>query len=349
VTPTVGRHLSIVHVVVTNSFAGVERYVCQVVNELVARGHQVATIGGNPRRMREELVGGVESSPAHTLTRAAIALARSKKADVVHVHMTAAEGAAWLARPLQPAPLVATRHFARDRGSNPVVRALSRVTSRSISRDIAISRFVAGRISGPSILIPNGVPDQSQAELQSKTVVMLQRLNSEKAPEVGIRAWSLSGLGDLGWRLVIAGDGELRPSLSRLVDQLDVAGSVEFLGQVAETDDLLDRASMLLAPAPGEPFGLSVVEAMAHGIPVVAAKGGAHVETVGDDGVLFASGDPQAAAAALVTLSGDRSLRMQMGADLRRRQQERFSLSTHTDRLEELYRQLVDEVGRKHR
>ena len=40
---------------------------------------------------------------------------------------------------------------------------------------------------------------------------------------------------------------------------------------------------------------------------------------------------------------------MRMGADLRRRQQERFSLSTHTDRLEELYRQVIDEVGRKPR
>jgi glycosyltransferase involved in cell wall biosynthesis len=349
VRPTDPRHLSIVHVVVTDAFAGVERYVCQVVNELVARGHQVATIGGDPQRMREELAIGVENRTAHTFARAAIALARSRRTDIVHVHMTAAEGAAWLARPLQRAPLVATRHFARDRGSSMVARALSRVTSRSISRDIAISTFVAEQISGASTLIPNGVPNQSQAELQSNTAVMMQRLNSEKAPEVGIRAWSLSGLGDLGWRLVVAGDGELRPSLSRLVDELGVAGSVDFLGQVTRTGDLLNRASMLLAPAPEEPFGLSVVEAMAHGIPVVAAKGGAHLETVGDEGVLFAAGDPAAAAAALVTLSRDRSLRMQMGADLRRRQQERYSLSTHADRLEELYQQVVDEVGLKPR
>ena len=272
VTPTDRRHLSIVHVVVTNAFAGVERYVCQVVNELSARGHRVTTIGGDPSRMREELAAGVENRPADTLIRAAIALARSRRADIVHVHMTAAEGAAWLARPRQRAPLVATRHFARDRGSSPAVRALSRVTSRAISRDIAISQFVADRISGPSILIPNGVPDQAQAELQSNTAVMLQRLDSEKAPEVGVRAWSVSGLGDLGWRLVVAGDGELRPSLSRLADDLGVAESIDFLGQVTGTDDLLARASMFLAPAPEEPFGLSVVEAMAHGIPVVAAK-----------------------------------------------------------------------------
>ncbi len=66
---------------------------------------------------------------------------------------------------------------------------------------------------------------------------------------------------------------------------------MELVGHVAETDALLAGASILLAPAPREPFGLSVVEAMAHGLPVVAAGGGAHLETVGDDGLLFPRGD----------------------------------------------------------
>jgi glycosyltransferase involved in cell wall biosynthesis len=337
--------LSVVHVVVTDSFAGVERYVCQVVNELTARGHRVATIGGDPSRMRAELDHTVQSRPARTLVRAAVALARQGRVDIVHLHMTAAEGAAWLARPLQRAPLVATRHFARDRGSSAIARALSRVTSRTVVRDIAISKFVAETISGDSTLIPNGVPSRVQAELESSTVVMLQRLNAEKSPDVGIRAWAASGLGDRGWRLVIAGDGELRPSLVGLVNELGVADSVEFLGHVTQTDDLLARASMLLAPAPEEPFGLSVVEAMAHGLPVVAARGGAHVETVGEDGSLFAPGDPAAAAAALVALSMDRSLRLRVGSGLRRRQQDRYSLSTHVDHLEDLYRQVIGQTA----
>jgi glycosyltransferase involved in cell wall biosynthesis len=339
------RRLSVVHVVVTDSFAGVERYVCQVVNELTARGHRVTTIGGDPQRMRSELDAGVRSQPANTLARAAFALARQAKADIVHLHMTTAEGAAWLARPMQRAPLVATRHFARDRGSSALARALSRVTSRSLARDIAISTFVAQRISGPSTLIPNGVQAQDQAALQSTTAVMLQRLNSEKAPEVGIRAWALSGLGGVGWRLVIAGDGGLRPALVGLADELGVADSVEFVGHVTETDRLLAQSSILLAPAPEEPFGLSVVEAMAHGVPVVAAAGGAHLETVGSEGILFAPDDPSEAAAALSALGHDRSLRLSMGTRLRRRQQATYSLTTHVDRLEDLYREVIDEVG----
>jgi glycosyltransferase involved in cell wall biosynthesis len=331
----------VVHVVVTDGFAGVERYVCQVANELAVRGHDVATVGGDQHRMQAELDSKVRHRPASTVVRAARAVAGERSVDLIHVHMTAAEGAAWLARPLQRAPIVATRHFANDRGSSATARWLARITSRALSRDIAISQFVADSITGPSVLIPNGVSEQPQADLQSTRVVMLQRLDIEKAPEVGVRAWATSGLGARGWRLVIAGKGVLEPALARLVDDLDVADSVAFVGHIADTDRLLAGSSALLAPAPEEPFGLSVVEAMAHGLPVVAAGGGAHLETLGGDGELFAPGDTAAASAALVRLAEDAALRRRVGARLRHRQQRMFSLPRHVDRLEQLYHQVV--------
>lgn len=338
--------LTVVHVVVTDVFAGVERYVCQVGNALSSRGHRVTTIGGDPVRMRVELDSSIPNHPASTLIQAAHALIRERGADIVHLHMTTAEVAAWLARPWQRAPLVATRHFARDRGSSAPARLLARITSRSISKDVAISQYVVDRITGPSILIPSGVPDQLQAELRSPTVLMLQRLESEKAPDVGVRAWSASGLGADGWRLMIAGDGAMQPSLAALVDDLGVTDSVAFLGDVTDTGRLLAESSVLLAPGPEDSFGLSVVEAMAHGVPVVAASGGANLETVGKDGVLFTPGDGVAAAEALRRLCCDRSLRLRVGVALREKQQRMFSVARHVERLEALYRQVIDDPGR---
>ncbi len=215
------------------------------------------------------------------------------------------------------------------------------MTSGVVRVDIAISRFVAETIGSPAVVIANGVPDRPQAPLVAPTVVMLQRLDTEKSPDVGIRAFALSGLAHRGWRLVVAGQGELRPPLLRLVDELGVADSVELVGHVARTDTLLSESSVLLAPAPLEPFGLSVVEAMAHGLPVVAAGGGAHLETVGGDGLLFAPGDSGGAASALARLGGDPDLRRSVGTALRSRQQDRFTLAGHVDRLEHLYRQVV--------
>lgn len=338
--------LTVTQVVVTEAFAGVERYVCGVADELARRGHAVTVVGGEPTRMRAELDDRVVVRRAASVLRAARAVGGRPSPDVVHVHMTKAETAAWLARPRTRAPIVATRHFARERGSSTPARLLTRLTARSIAQDIAISGFVADTVRGPTVLIPNGVPDRPAATLESTTVVMLQRLDREKRPEVGLEAFARSGLGDRGWRLVVAGAGALRPELERLAGRLGIGGSVRFAGQVADTDALLAGAAVLLAPAPAEPFGLSVVEAMAHGVPVIAADGGAHRETVGEDGVLVPVGDPTATAAALVTLAGDLALRRAVGARLRRRQQERFSLTAHVDRLEALYHQVAGDPAR---
>lgn len=333
--------LRVAHVVVTDAFAGVERYVCQVANGLAARGHQVDIIGGAPDRMRAELDHTVAHHPAATLVAGVRALVATRGADLVHVHMTAAEASAFLAHPVDDAPIVATRHFAADRGSSPVRRALARMTARPIAADIAISEFVARTVTGPTTLIHNGVAGRPQAPLEARVVIMLQRLDDEKAPDVGIRAWARSGLAECGWRLVVAGSGILRADMELLVDRLGCRGSVEFAGLVADTDGLLAAASVLLAPAPGEPFGLSVVEAMSHGLAVVAAGGGAHVETVGEAGLLFPPGDVDAAAEALRRLGDDPELLRSVGHALRYRQQARFSLALHLDRLESLYRSVV--------
>lgn len=311
---------------------------CQVANGLTERGHSVSVVGGAPARMAAELDRAVAHRAAAGVCSGAAALVRQRGVDIVHVHMTAAEAAAWLARPFQRAPVVATRHFARDRGSSTAARALARLTSRAITVDVAISRYVATSISGPSRLIYNGVADQPQASLESRTVVMLQRLDDEKATDVGISAWSSSGLAGEGWRLAVAGVGRAQPQLASLAADLGVTSSVDFLGAVDDTTGLLSGSAVFLAPAPAEPFGLAVVEAMAHGLPVVAAAGGAHLETVADDALLFPPGDAAAAAGHLHQLGRDAELRQRVGERLRRRQQERFSLAHHLDELEALYR-----------
>ncbi len=68
------------HVVVTDNFAGVERYVCQVANGLADRGHRVDVIGGEPGRMRSELDPAVSHRPAVGLAAGARALLGARRA-----------------------------------------------------------------------------------------------------------------------------------------------------------------------------------------------------------------------------------------------------------------------------
>ena len=329
--------LSVTHVVRSDSFAGVERYVCEVVNDLVARGHRARVVGGDAARMNAELDPLVTHLPASSTAEAFGRLAEGGRVDLVHAHMTAGEVAAVAARAWHRAPVVATRHFASRRA-----RSLPNVVGKAIrlglAEQIAISRFVAAGIGERSVVVYNGVPKRDPARLVTRQVLMMQRLDAEKAPAVGIRAWAESGLGESGWTLVVAGSGHLAGFLKSLGSQLGVVGSVRFLGRVSDTDALLEASSILLAPAPAEPFGLSVTEAMAHGVPVVAAEGGAHTETLGPGGSFFDPGDAKSAAEHLLRLSGDLRLRRAEGRRLRQRQQELFSLENHVSRLEELYR-----------
>jgi glycosyltransferase involved in cell wall biosynthesis len=167
----------------------------------------------------------------------------------------------------------------------------------------------------------------------------MQRLESEKQTEVALRAWSQCQLRGNGWRLVVAGRGAEEANLHRLSAELGIAGSVDWAGFVDDPDRLLSRVGMLLAPAPAEPFGLAVVEAMARATPVVAADGGAHGETVGPDGWLFAAGDANACARLLDDVQ-NRDL-ASYGDSLRARQRQLFDIETHVDGLLRVYRELI--------
>lgn len=331
--------IDVVHVVCTDAFAGVERYVTTLARTQDARGLRVQVLGGSAARMPAELAGsGVRWAPAATPLRAARAL-RGLDTRLVHAHMTAAELAAAVAA---RAPVVATRHFAATRGSSGLGRAVGRFVGPRIAAQVAISAFVADRVEGPSTVVHPGVPSIARhpdAGARRPVVLMAQRLEAEKRTDVGLRVWAASGLGDAGWELLVAGTGALRPGLEALAVDLGVAGSVRFLGARSDVDALLASASVFLAPRGDEPYGLSVVEAMAHGTPVVAGRGGGHSETVGaaDGAVLVPEEDVAAAGAALARLAHEPERRAAYGEELRALQQRRFGLETHADGIAAVY------------
>jgi glycosyltransferase involved in cell wall biosynthesis len=290
----------VVQAVRSTSFAGVERYICDVSNELVLRGWAVHVIGGDPGRMRRELGTAVSFLPAASTGGLLLALrGLRREGGVWHAHMTAAETAGVLgALPRGPA-LVSTRHFAGPRGDRGPVRLAGRLVRSRLATQISISRFVADAIGEDSVVLPNAVRDALPSTLSRRRVLVLQRLQPEKDTTTALEAWARSAGPTSGWTLTVAGRGEERPALEARTDELGVSDSVEFVGFVDDPAALRQESSVFLATARAEPFGLSVVEAMAQGLPVVASDSGAHRETVADAGALFPPGDPAACAAAL--------------------------------------------------
>lgn len=335
--------MKITHLACTDAFAGVEQYIAYVSRQQAAAGHEVVILGGAIPQMRAAIDDDrVRCGPAANIPAAQAALLRTPS-DIVHVHMTAAEIAAVSTKPLHRRPIVATLHFARPRGANRLRSSAFRAVPPFLDAQIAISEFVAERSGASCDVIPNGVPWGLPVSPRRRVVLIAQRLEHEKDTATALSAWARSSLPSRGWRLEIAGRGAEHDVLVELAAELDIADTVEFLGFVPDVRQHMTTASIFLATAPGEPFGLSVVEAMAAGTPIVAADGGAHRETVGSahDAVLFRPGSVNACAAALDALGDDPARRDCYGAELQRRWAESFTLAHHCEQLEAVYRRVL--------
>ena len=347
---------SVVHIVVTGRFAGVERYVCDVATETSGRDWDVAVIGGEPRQMPALLGDRVRWEPGATVPEALRAIGRVGRADIYHAHMTKAEALAVATRRRHKARVVSTRHFAARRGASHVGRIVAPWIATGITREIAISAFVAGQLERPpDAVIVSGVPKSPCLwQTTNRVALVLQRLEPEKDTITALRAWQASRLVDEGWSLRLVGEGSERGQLERWVAAEGPAG-VTFAGWTDDVAAEFCRAGILLASAPAEPLALllsaqhaqlagdrqaadgafrAMVEAMAAGVPVVACASGGHLETIGQlvDAPLFPPGDPFAAAQALRALLSD-SVRTRLAETGRRQASESFSIECHVDRL----------------
>jgi glycosyltransferase involved in cell wall biosynthesis len=325
----------VLHIVVTNAFAGVERYVCNTASETAERGWEVTVVGGEPERMRAELADGVRIEPGATLRQSLRSVCRLGRQDICHVHMTAGEAIGVATRRVHRAPIVSTRQFAARRGSSLVGRIGAPFIRSRISRELAVSEFIARNVERPpdAVLVSGVSLVPCLWKETSRVVLLLQRLEPEKDTRTAIDAWRTSRLADDGWVLRVAGDGSQRRMLELWVRSEAIAG-VTFAGWTADVTAELEGAGILLASAIAEPLGLSVLEAMAAGVPVVATASGGHLETIGlvSGAPLFPPRDTVDGAAALRSLVSD-AARSGLSGEGRRVVTEHFTVERHVNGL----------------
>lgn len=339
--------LRVVHVISSGAFAGVERYVAVLAASQDALGNDVSIIGGDQEAMRGAVGRArIRIRPARSMIQAARAIDAWRDCDVLHVHMTAAESAAVVAVRARRSPVVSTRHFAQHRGASVAGHLARRIVAKRIAHQIAVSDYVARRIEGESTVVHPGVPDRpglSRANDRTRTVLVAQRLQREKDTQVAVRAFHLSGLADRGWSLQIAGTGADLTHLTRLAKSLGLANSVHFLGFRSDVAELMQESGIFFASSPGEHFGLSVLEAMAAALPVVAVGAAGHLETVGmaRQPALFAPHDAAAAARLLSGLAANPSRRDEYGAELQALQRDKFTVEAQALAIDVVYRSVL--------
>lgn len=173
-------------------------------------------------------------------------------------------------------------------------------------------------------VVHNGVkvPDQPCSPCSRQDVLFLGRLDARKSPDVLLRASReiLSRFPDT--KIVFGGDGEVEKNKS-LAAELGIAERCEFHGWVAgaEREELFERAAVYCLPSKNEGLPMSVLEAMARGIPTVATPVGGIPQVINDgvDGVLIPVDNHQALAVALNHLLESSELRKEMGTLARKK------------------------------
>jgi len=206
--------------------------------------------------------------------------------------------------------------------------------------EFARRKFVEGGLPGERIVVkPNFVaPDPGLKRGPGEYALYVGRLSEEKGPQVLLKAWAQL---DGHVPLKIIGDGPLKEELRREIGAMGFTGA-ELLGQVCseEIAGLLRGARFLVLPSVCyENFPLTIAEAFACGVPVIASRLGSMAEIVtdGKTGLHFSAVD-DADLAAKVEWSWAHAEEMEeMGRAARREFEEKYTSAANYRRLMEIY------------
>lgn len=183
-------------------------------------------------------------------------------------------------------------------------------------------------------------PDLSQQDEKSPSILFYSHLDQRKGVFVLVEAFREVIHQIPTCRLVIVGRGEHEAELRRVIAASGYADQIELRGPVPQTEApaLMRAHTLYCLPSFGEPYGMTALEAMACGRPLVVTSSGGLGYLLPDAGGLrVASGDVAALAAALVEILRSRETQRRMGAANREHVEKHHTWRRVVDELEEIY------------
>jgi glycosyltransferase involved in cell wall biosynthesis len=262
--------------------------------------------------------------------RALAALCREHKIEVVHTHYLRENYIALLAKLFySKIRVIYTYHILSE---NPLPIRISNTLIETLQYKIIANctagkaRLIAnGNHSGKIVLIPNAVdldywangdPEALRRELCLSNSVFIilftARITEGKGHKFMLDTLKLlKDMTDIDFRLVLAGDGELRCDMEVYSKRLDLDDRVIFLGHRNDMPDIYHSADLTVCPSESETLNYSLLESMACGVPVIATAVGGMTDIVTDAhdcGILVEYGNCTAFASALLKLMNDKQL-----------------------------------------
>jgi len=361
----------VAHVVLTLDHGGLEYLAIQMSEHLQRRGirspivvlTEGALIGEARRRGIETFVMHKRRGFDVRLIFALRRLLRDQAVDVLHTHNFAPLIYGSLAARLCGAGTVNTRHGRAALRTHPLIWALTdRVVA--VSEDARRELVRHNRIRPDKVRVvinaidltryaPASAPSRERRRelgLPPDELVcgIVGRLSPEKDHRTLLTAMGALGRSGSSSHLVIVGGGPLEGELKALVQSLGLEERVHFLGFRSDVAELLPLFDLFVLSSREEGISLTLIEAMAAGLPIVATRVGGNPEVVvdGETGLLVEAGQPEALAAALGSLLGDPDTRMRMGRRGREVALRRFDIERLIDEYQAIYTEIRPDYAR---
>lgn len=352
---------------------GAQTYVATLLPVLAGRFDvAVAAHGGGPLREAARAAGVRFIELEHVRRRLSpwrdflgllelAAVVRRERPHIVHANSAKAGAlgrlAAWLTRvPIRVYTVHGWAFTAHGGASSALYRWAERLLRplTTVTICVADSERRAGLEArtcdeATTVVIHNGVDLPRTRALDARSgphrLVMVGRLQAPKDALTLVRA--LAALRQRPCEAMIVGDGPDRPAVEKEVRRLGLDSVVRLVGARNDVAELLAAADLFVLSSRSEGLPLSILEAMAAGLPVVASNVGGVPEVVveGETGFLVPPGDPQSLAAAIERLLDDSALRHRLGAAGRIRVAEHFDLASAQRAHLDLYVSLLAGAG----
>lgn len=343
------------------TFGGGERHLADLSLSLTKLGHEVyaASVPGSP--LWDELSflskGSTFALSGRNYVKNLTGLAgfvRAHDIEIVHAHAARDYHLAALAvRLASRARLVLTRHALFP------LRGINKPLLRNAGRVIAVSQAVAeslrrnGVIESSKItVVHNGIDmgrfDRSGGGDSPILVGTVGHLAPIKGQDIFVRAAALISARRQDVQFVIIGEDKspqmgYRKFLESLIAELGVSGIVSIQGWRDDIPELLSSLTLFVSAARSEPFGLAIVEAMAAGLPIIAAASEGATEIIEDgySGKLVPLDDPEDLAEAINALLDDHLERSRLGSNAQLAARQRYSLERMASDTERVYREVL--------
>ncbi len=301
------------------------------------------------------------------LTSAMVEVARFEKLDLIHAHYAIPHAtAAVLAKQIlkNDIKIVTTLHGTDITlvGLEPSFEPLMKFSIESSDAVTAVSRFLRDEtvnnydVEKEIEVIPNFVDTETFRPIDSRNRRRLLAPNGEKLlvhtsnfREVkrvkdAIRALKVMLDHGVKAKLLLIGDGPDRGECQALARELGIWQQTRFLGKQTELASLLSSSDVFVIPSGNESFGLSALEAMACGVPVVSSDVGGlpELNIDGETGFVVPVGDVDALADRMMNLLGDRQLHAGMAKAAYRRATEEFTKERIVPMYEAIYERVLN-------